>query len=109
MLQASKKPRELDNAMQDEIGIENGVFEFRGHHSGTVVSTVARKHKENTKPGVPCGRPYGRINGRMQRAAIHCSRFTVARHCSSGREFLNFYDLYAASMPGYMTTRKGFL
>ena len=30
MLQASKKPRELDNAMQDEIGTENGVFKSGG-------------------------------------------------------------------------------
>ena len=30
MLQALKKARELDNAMQDEIGTENGVFESGG-------------------------------------------------------------------------------
>ena len=30
MLLASKKPRELDNATQDEIGTENGVFESGG-------------------------------------------------------------------------------
>ena len=42
---------------------------------GTVASTVARKHK-NTKSGI--------------------SR-------SGGREFLDFYDPYAARMPGRMT------
>ena len=57
MLQASKKPRELDNAMQDEIGTENGVSESGGHCSGT----VARKREENTESGISCGR----INGRM--------------------------------------------
>ena len=68
MLQASKKPKELDNAMQDDIGTENGVFESGGS-SGTVASTVERKHEENTKSGVSCGQLYGRIDGLMR----HCS------------------------------------
>ena len=64
MLQASKKPRELDSAMQDEIDIENGVFE-----SGTVAITVAitvARRDENTESGISCGQPYGRIDGRMR-------------------------------------------
>ena len=65
MLQASKKLRELDNAMQDEIGTENGVFESGGTVAA-VASTVAWKHEENTKSGISGGRPCGRINGRMQ-------------------------------------------
>ena len=68
MLQASKKPGELDNAMWDEICTENGVFEF-GHCSDNVASAVARRDEENTKSGISCEQPYGRIDGRMQ----HCS------------------------------------
>ena len=85
MLQVSKKPGELDNAMWDEISTENGVFES-GHWSDTVVSTVARRDEENTKSGISCGQPYGRIDSRMQ----HCSMSTVARHYSSARIFWIF-------------------
>ena len=42
-------------------------FRVRGGHcSNTVASTVARKHEENTKSGISCGRLCVRINGRMQ-------------------------------------------
>ena len=71
----------------------------------TVASTVARKYEENTKSGISCGRPCGRINGRMQYCSCRCGKFTVA----AGSEFLDFYDPYAARMPGRMTSRKGFL
>ncbi|KAM0934934.1 hypothetical protein DsansV1_C30g0215881 [Dioscorea sansibarensis] len=63
-LNASKKPGELGNAMWDEIGTENGVFES-GHCSDTVASNVARRDEENTKSGISCGQPYGSIDGRM--------------------------------------------
>ena len=69
--------------------------------SGTVASTVVRKHEEKTKSGTSCGR----INGRMQ----YCSKFTVAGAVAAGPEFLDHHDPYAARMPGRMTTRKGFL
>ena len=71
---------------------------------GTVAITVARRLEENAKFGVWCGQPYGRIDGRMR----YCSSYTVAPHCSNGREFLDFYDPYATHMPGRMTPRKGF-
>ena len=62
MLQASKKPGELDNAMWDEIGTENGVFESR-HCSDTVASAVARGDEENTKFGISCGQPVREFSG----------------------------------------------
>ena len=73
-LQASKKPGELDNAMWDEIGTENGVFES-GHCSDTIASTLAQRDEEKTKFGISCGQLCRRIDGRIQ----HCSRSTVAR------------------------------
>ena len=43
MLQASKKPRELDNAMQDEIGTKNGVSESGGDCSKYCSTETRRK------------------------------------------------------------------
>ena len=87
MLQALKKPREPDNAMQDEIGTENGVFESGG--------TVAYCNKY-------CCTETGR-----KHQVWNFMRATMRAH--KWREFLDFYDPYAARMPGRMTTRKGFL
>ena len=48
MLQASKKPKELNNAMQNEIGTENGVFESGGtvaYCNKYCCTETGRKHK----------------------------------------------------------------